>query len=68
MTQDISLGAVKPSSTKWRLHKPGSLRCKSIGGFFIYVSMKVQKESPGLLHFKEKEHIIYRGIFISLCK
>lgn len=26
-------------------------------GFFIYVSMKVQKESPGLLHFKEKEHI-----------
>ena len=45
-----------------------SLRCKSIGGFFIYVSMKVQKESPGLLHFKEKEHVIYHGNFISLCK
>ena len=25
------------------------------------VSMKVQMESPGLLHFKEKEHIIHRG-------
>lgn len=24
--------------------------------------------APGLLHFKEKEHVIYHGNFISLCK